>query len=56
MYQYNYDRFGSAHQNGCPFVLCDGSVRMVSFSIDPAAFGELSDRRDDTALDWFKVR
>jgi prepilin-type N-terminal cleavage/methylation domain-containing protein len=52
----NYDRFGSAHQNGCQFVLCDGSVRMISFSIDPTTFGQLSDRRDNTALDWSKVR
>jgi prepilin-type N-terminal cleavage/methylation domain-containing protein/prepilin-type processing-associated H-X9-DG protein len=30
--------FGSSHRNGTPFVFCDGSVRSVRFSVDPAAF------------------
>jgi len=28
-------RFGSAHAGGCDMAMCDGSLRTISFSIDP---------------------
>lgn len=39
-------RFGSAHSGGCQFVMCDGSVRMVSYSIDRVVHRRLGNRRD----------
>ena len=30
--------FGSSHPGVCQFVLCDGSVQAIAFTIDPAAF------------------
>jgi prepilin-type N-terminal cleavage/methylation domain-containing protein/prepilin-type processing-associated H-X9-DG protein len=48
--------FGSAHQEGCMFVFCDGSVRMIRYTIEPKVFGQLSDRRDNIAVDWSKLQ
>lgn len=39
-------RFGSAHPAGCHFVLCDGSVRGVSYEIDAEVHRRLGNRRD----------
>lgn len=47
-------RFGSAHAAGLHFVFCDGSVRAISYSIDPQTFVYLADRRDGQALDASK--
>jgi prepilin-type processing-associated H-X9-DG protein len=38
--------FGSAHSSGTMFVMCDGSVQMLSYNIDPQIFWKLSNRRD----------
>jgi len=38
--------FGSAHRAGCHFVLCDGSIRLVNYSIDAKVFNSLGNRRD----------
>jgi hypothetical protein len=38
--------FGSRHPNVCQFVLCDGSVRRVSFTIDAQTHARLANRRD----------
>lgn len=38
--------FGSRHNTGVNFNLCDGSTRLVSYRIDQRLFGELGNRRD----------
>ncbi len=43
--------FGSAHPSGWQAVLCDGSVRSLSYSIDPAIHSRLGNRRDGEAID-----
>jgi prepilin-type N-terminal cleavage/methylation domain-containing protein/prepilin-type processing-associated H-X9-DG protein len=48
------DRFGSAHAGTCNFVLCDGSVRSISYSIDPTIFNYLGNRKDAQAIDASK--
>jgi prepilin-type N-terminal cleavage/methylation domain-containing protein len=44
----NYGRwnFGGPHPSTCMFVMCDGSVQEVSYSIDAATHWKLSNRRD----------
>ncbi|MFG0335940.1 MAG: DUF1559 domain-containing protein [Maioricimonas sp. JB049] len=43
-------QFGSAHRDGCHFVMCDGSVRQVSYSIDAEVHRSLGNRRDGLPL------
>ena len=38
--------FGSAHAAGCHFVLCDGAVRLIQYSIDAEVHRRLGNRRD----------
>jgi len=38
--------FGSAHPSGCNMAFCDGSVRTISFAIDPAVHRSLGNRQD----------
>ncbi len=45
------DTFGSAHGNGLHMALCDGSVQMISFNIDPEAHRRLSNRKDGLTVD-----
>jgi prepilin-type processing-associated H-X9-DG protein len=40
------NRFGSAHTSGCNFVLCDGSVRSIDFSIDGTTHARLGNKAD----------
>jgi prepilin-type N-terminal cleavage/methylation domain-containing protein len=42
--------FGSAHSAGINAVLADGSVRMISYSIDPAMFNFLGHRADGAVV------
>lgn len=46
--------FGSAHPTVCHFVLCDGSVRPVSYQIDAAVHRHLGRRNDGQTIpsDW----
>jgi len=43
-------RFGGAHSNACHFVFCDGSVRRISYSINPDVHRWLGNRRDGRAI------
>lgn len=43
--------FGSAHAGQFATVLCDGSVQMLSYDIDPTTYGRLANRRDGQAID-----
>ncbi len=44
------DRFGSRHSGGCHFAFCDGSVRRISYTVDPTAYRALGNRRDFVAV------
>ena len=48
--------FGSAHPNGCNFVMCDGSLRFISYLIDPTTFQYLCNRADGQAVDINKTK
>jgi hypothetical protein len=48
-------KFGSAHPAGCLFVFCDGSVHLISFSIDPATFQNLGQMNDRQPIDASKL-
>ena len=50
-----YWRFGSAHAAGFHTCMCDGSVRMLSYSIDLTIFGRLGHRKDGYAVDASKL-
>jgi prepilin-type processing-associated H-X9-DG protein len=43
--------FGSPHSGGCQFVLCDGSVHLVNYSIDGATHERLARRNDGLSVD-----
>jgi len=44
--------FGSAHSSGFNAALCDGSVRMISYSIDSAQYKRLGNIADGETIDW----
>jgi prepilin-type N-terminal cleavage/methylation domain-containing protein len=43
--------FGSAHGTGCNFTLCDGSIRTISYEVDPTVFSNLGNRSDGRVID-----
>jgi hypothetical protein len=47
---YGEINFGSAHSAGCFFVMCDGSVQTISYTIDPKIHWALSNRRDGLSI------
>ena len=47
----HYSAFGSAHPAGFHAVFCDGSVRSISFSIDPVIHGRLANRASGQPID-----
>jgi len=38
--------FGSVHPSGCFFVMCDGSVQSIAYTVDPAVHWKLANRKD----------
>jgi prepilin-type N-terminal cleavage/methylation domain-containing protein len=46
----NVQHFGSAHPGGCQFVLCDGSTRSISYTIDATVFKYFGHRHDGTPI------
>jgi prepilin-type N-terminal cleavage/methylation domain-containing protein/prepilin-type processing-associated H-X9-DG protein len=56
-YQPHHDEniFGSAHASGFNMSMCDGSVRMLTFSIDPWVHSYLGNRRDGKPVDSSKL-
>jgi hypothetical protein len=50
----NSGSYGSEHRGGAHFVLCDGAVRFIRDTIDPATFTALGTPRGDDLVggDW----
>ena len=47
--------FGSAHYGGAHFAMCDGSVRRISYGVDPQTFQNLGCRNDGYAVNPTKL-
>jgi prepilin-type N-terminal cleavage/methylation domain-containing protein/prepilin-type processing-associated H-X9-DG protein len=45
-----YKHFGSAHPQACNFVMCDGSVRVINYSVSPEMFRRACSRKDGDAF------
>ncbi|NLF08277.1 MAG: DUF1559 domain-containing protein [Pirellulaceae bacterium] len=43
--------FGSPHAGGCGFTFCDGSVHLISFTIDVEVYRCLGNRKDGMVID-----
>jgi prepilin-type N-terminal cleavage/methylation domain-containing protein len=43
-------QFGSAHPSGCFFVMCDGSVQIVAYTVDPGVHWKLANRKDGSEV------
>lgn len=48
----NIQVFGSAHPGGFNVVMCDGSVRVIQYSIDQKSFRYLGNRLDGEVITW----
>ena len=50
----DYSGFGSSHAGGFNAAMCDGSVRSISYSIDPNTHANLCNRQDGQVIDGSK--
>jgi prepilin-type processing-associated H-X9-DG protein len=48
--------FGSAHAAGFNVALCDGSVHLLNYSIDPRTMGQLGVADDGIPIDMSQLR
>lgn len=44
------ESFGSAHIGGCNFVMCDGSVRTISYDVDAKSHRQFANRADSEVI------
>jgi hypothetical protein len=51
----NYSSFGGPHASGCIFVLCDGSVRSINYSIEAVLHSRMGNRKDGQVVDHSKL-
>jgi prepilin-type N-terminal cleavage/methylation domain-containing protein/prepilin-type processing-associated H-X9-DG protein len=49
------DMFGGPHPGGTPAAMCDGSVRMISYSISQAMMQNLTNKADGNVVDWSQI-
>jgi prepilin-type N-terminal cleavage/methylation domain-containing protein len=49
-FTYYQGNFGSAHPAGCQFVMCDGSVQTISYTVDPVVHWMLANRQDGLSV------
>jgi prepilin-type N-terminal cleavage/methylation domain-containing protein/prepilin-type processing-associated H-X9-DG protein len=49
------DFFGGPHPSGTPAVFCDGSVKMISYSISQAMMQNLTSKADGNVIDWSQI-
>lgn len=49
------ENFGSVHDNGAYFALCDGSVRNISYTVDLITYERMGNRKDGLVVDFSKL-
>jgi prepilin-type N-terminal cleavage/methylation domain-containing protein/prepilin-type processing-associated H-X9-DG protein len=49
------DMFGGPHPGGTPAVFCDGSVKLISYSISQIMMQNLTNKADGNVIDWSQV-
>jgi prepilin-type N-terminal cleavage/methylation domain-containing protein/prepilin-type processing-associated H-X9-DG protein len=49
------DMFGGPHPGGTQVVFCDGSVRMINYSISQLMMQYLTDKADGQVIDWSQI-